>query len=783
MIVALLLTLSLVAPVDESAYSGRENELTVPLPRLEAEIHVDGVLDEAPWSLAAVLTDFSQYFPVDGRTAQYGTKVLVWYSPSAIHFGIKAYAPPGGVHATLADRDKIDQDDFVQIYLSTFNDRREALMFGVNPLGIQADGALVEGITQAWTPDSEFRGASGGREPPDLSPDYVFDSKGRLTNYGYEVEIRIPFKSLRYSSAARQSWGISIIRKVQTSGHEDSWTPARREGASFLAQSGTLEGLSDLQRGLVLDLNPVLTSAVDGAPSEDAWHYEQSWPAFGTNVRWGVTPNTTFNGTVNPDFSQVESDIGQVNFDPRENIFFPEKRPFFLDGLEQFATPNDLIYTRRIVVPVASAKLTGKMGGTSVALLSAIDDRASSVDQATQPFVNMARIQRNIGTHSRAALVYTNRLDGDVSNHVVGGDLSLVFRNLYRLQLQLAGSRSSRNDVSTTAPLWEATLSRNGRHFGFEYQLRGIDEDFRAASGFIRRAGIARGRATHSLTLYGAPGAILESWTGKLVGGYLWQYRDFVAGGSALDRQLWVVNNVRLRGGWQAGGSLIVERFGFDDELYADYGLLQSGPNGVEILPFIGTPQLPNLGYVINLATPDFPTFSSEVFWYRGKDENFFEWSSADIHYGEIKADWRPTDQLRANLNYQLQHYTRRTDGSVVGVRKIPRLKIEYQFTRSVFLRLVGEYDSDRHDDLRDDSRTGLPIVIRDPLTGTYARALRSEKKTFRMDWLFSYRPVPGTVFFFGYGSSLADRDSVPGRNLERVNDGFFLKASYLFRM
>ncbi|MGH9886534.1 MAG: carbohydrate binding family 9 domain-containing protein, partial [bacterium] len=290
-------------------YSGREGQLKVALPRIEASIDIDGHLDEAPWGAAARLTGFSQYAPVDGRAATRETEVLVWYSPSAIHFGIRAQAPPADVRATLANRDKIDADDHVQIFLSPFNDGRQALMFAVNPLGVQADGALVEGTT---TTGGSFEGLSTSRETADLSPDFVFDSKGRLTDTGYEVEIRIPFKSLRYPQAETQDWGIHVVRRVQSLGHEDTWTPARRAAASFLAQGGTLVGLTGLHPGLVLDLNPIVTAHADGAPrASGGWAYDSGRPEVGGNVRWGMTSNLTLTGTVNPDFSQVESDAGQ----------------------------------------------------------------------------------------------------------------------------------------------------------------------------------------------------------------------------------------------------------------------------------------------------------------------------------------------------------------------------------------------------------------------------------------------------------------------------------------
>jgi hypothetical protein len=149
-----------------------------------------------------------------------------------------------------------------------------------------------------------------------------------------------------------------------------------------------------------------------------------------------------------------------------------------------------------------------------------------------------------------------------------------------------------------------------------------------------------------------------------------------------------------------------------------------------------------------------------------------------------VGAAWKPTDQLRVDARYQLQSFRRRTDDSIVGIRRIPRVKAEYQISRPIFVRVVGEYNSDWQDDLRDDSRTNLPIYIRNPATGVYERALKTALKSFRADWLFSYQPTPGTVLFAGYGNTLANIDDDPRRaRLQRTQDGFFLKLSYLFRL
>jgi uncharacterized protein DUF5916 len=593
--------------------------------------------------------------------------------------------------------------------------------------------------------------------------------------------VRIPFKSLRYQSAATQAWGLSVIRRVQSSGHEDSWTPARRQGTSFLAQAGTLEGIADLRPGLILDINPVVTAKADGAPAASGWGYDAGRPDVGGNVRWGVTSNLTLNGTVHPDFSQVEADASQFTFDPRSAIFFPEKRPFFLEGIEQFTTPNNLIYTRRVVAPVAAAKLTGKASGTRLAALLAVDGTESSATGLDHPFFGILRLQRDLGGLSRVGFVYTDRTDGPSSNRLAAVDAHFAFASLYALDVQAALSRTHEGAVRT-GPLWQAVLARNGRRIGLRYAVTGIHPDFRAESGFISRGAIAHANLDHRVTFFGPPKGRWESLSSDVVLDLIWPYADFLSG-PTLERKLHFNNNLTLRGGWKAGASVLVERFGFDPQLYAGYALARPSAAGTVFEPFPGTPHLDNLDYLVSLNTPDYSKFSGSLFYLWGRDENFFEWSSADIKYLTLTADWRPTDHLRASAQYQLQSFDRRTDGTTVGIRRIPRLKVEYQLSRAIFFRLVGEYDANRQDALRDDGRTGLPLAIRDGAAGPYVLAAASETNRFRVDWLFSYQPTPGTVVFAGYGSTLTEPDALRFRALHRDRDGFFLKVSYLFRM
>lgn len=785
MLVATSLALVLGGTDPGAVYHGRSGHLDVRLPRQDTAVVVDGVLDEPVWQLAAMLTGFSQFSPSDGVPAADSTEVLVWYSATAIHFGIRAFERHGAVHATLADRDRIGADDHVQILLGTFGDGRQATVFAVNPLGVQSDGALVE--TGTVRSGNGFSGAVVRRETADLSPDYVFESKGRVTGQGYEVEIRIPFKSLRYQSAAEQSWTLNVTRRVQHSGYEDSWAPARLASASFLAQSGRLVGLTDLRRGLVLDFNPSLTSRTVGERAPAGWEYSGGRPELGGTVRWGISNNLSLTGTANPDFSQVESDAGQLVFDPRDESFFQEKRPFFLDGIEQFSTPNNLIYTRRLVQPTAAVKLTGKGLGTDIALLSAIDDREVSATGDDHPVYNILRLQRDVGASSRIGLVYTDRVEGGAYNRVAGADARLVFGGRTTIQLQVAGSRTRAGEQTTTAPLWQARFTHNGRVLGLRTSVNASHEDFRARSGFFPRPGLVHLNLDPRVTLYGGKGSALESFTFDVNLNGRWRYGEFVDGGGILDEQLHFNVNATLRGGWQLTGSLLLESFGYPYEVYQAYRVEVPGPGGsTDTVPFVGRPRIPNRDYVLSFQTPEFKHFSANWFILWGNDENFFEWSPGRIIIANGGMAWRPTDRLRFDATYALQQVRRRSDGTLVNVRHIPRLKVEYQLARPVFLRLVGEYATERQDDLRDDTRTEGPLLAFDTDAGDFARLPGFERSRFRGDVLFSYQPGPGTVLFAGYGSTLRDpadpADPLRG-GLRRVADGFFLKMSYLFHM
>jgi hypothetical protein len=756
-----------VARRDATVYSGRADQTKVKIPRIDATVRVDGVLDEPVWQEAALLTGFSEYRPVEGRAAEDSTEVRVWYSAHAIYFGIRAFGPPGSTRSKLADRDKIDSDDFVQIMLDTFNDKRQAMVFGVNPLGVQADGTRTEGAAGGATNNNV-----------DLNPDFTYESKGRVTDFGYEVEVRIPFKTLRYRSAAVQDWGLNIFRKVQYSGDEETWTKTGK-GASFLAQSGFLTGLHTMSRGLVLELNPVATERVDGLPRTGAagWNYGNT-PAIGGNVRWGLTSNMTLNATIKPDFSQIESDVAQAPKDARFAILFPEKRPFFIEGSELFITPNNVVYTRSIAAPVAAAKLTGKVSGMTIGYLSAVDDQLLSDHGNTNPVYNIMRLRRDLPGSSTVGMTYADREDGSLFNRVLDFDTRLIFRKLYFIQAQYAHSFTSDTSAVGEGSMWQLWYDGTGRRFGFGYNVLAISPGFRARAGFIPRTDFVKPNFTNRVSFYGPRGALIQQWAILNNLNALWHYGDFFDRARASEWHTNINNTVNLRGGWIANINGLYEEYRFDKVFHAGQ-YVQTTPT--TIVPYYIPQAAGTRSLLVGATSPQYARWGGSLKFTFGKDADFFEHATANIFRIDGAANWQPSRQIRVEGLYtQLQHWRDR-DGTALDVARIPRLKVEYQLNRSIFFRAVGQYTAKSLSAPRD-PYTDAPILVLNS-SHAFVPVAPTKSNAFRVDWLFSFKPTPGTVVFAGYGSSLSEVDAFSFRDLTRVNDGFFFKVSYLFRM
>ena len=774
MLVPILLAASLLS---DSTYDGRANRIHIEVPRVDTAATIDGVLDEPVWTKAARLTGFSQYQPVDGRPAEEPTEVLVWYSPEAIWFGIRAREIHGNVvRATKANRDDIASEDHVQILLDTENGRQLAFLFGVNALGVQQDGTrsaqFAGGAGGASATGGGFRNINPLDGTVDLNPDYIFESKGRLVPGGYEVEIRIPFKSLRYQDARVQSWGIHVLRRIQHSGFQDTWAPAIRANANFLAQSGTLDGLRDMHRGLVLEATPTMTARVDGTPRVNADRVYKGKTELGADARWGIRQNLTLNATVNPDFSQVEADIGQVLLNERFALFYPEKRPFFLDGLELFDSPNQLIYTRRIVEPRGGVKLTGKVSGVNVAAMTVQDDDLYSWNSNHHPVFGIARLRRDFGPAYTLGSVFTTREDGDDYSRMAAADFRFYHSKLYFVQLQAAESWTDSIGDNHDGSLLQADWDRTGRAWGFHYTLRGVEPGFNAAAGFVNRTGLVEARTFNRFSFYGARDALVQTYGTFVQLSRAW---DYSSGRPLIESTENFSPSATLRGGWQLSGAIGRNGFAYDPASYQDLSVVTnngalSDTTAFAVPGFEGD----QWSESFRVTTPTLKFMSATAGVTRGSTPIFREASPGFSTRLDAAIDLRPTTSIRASLSFSRLTLDRKFDDSRFSTETIPRIKVDYQMTRAIFFRLVGQYAARSRSSLID--RNGKAILV----NGVLDAGTKSNE--FTTDWLFSYRPIPGTLAYLGYGSTMTESKEFRFSNLDRTRDGFFGKLSYLFR-
>ncbi|MDF2774283.1 MAG: hypothetical protein K0S86_3783 [Geminicoccaceae bacterium] len=750
----------------------------VAIPRIAADVTVDGSLTEPAWGQAARLTGFQQYQPADGRPAEERTEGRVFYSQDAIYFGILAYAKnPASIRATIADRDNLDNDDRITIYLDTFNDKRRAFFFVVNPLGAQGDGMRTEGAASAGN-------IFGGNV--DWNPDFRFESKGQVTDSGYVIEVRIPFKSLRFPTSEPQTWGVNVVRNVKATGFEDTWTDARRATASFLSEAGTLTGIRDIERGITTEVQPFVTARWDGARGVSGdFERDDLNPDAGVNLKVAL-PSVTLDATVKPDFSQVESDAGLVTVNERFALFFAEKRPFFLEGIELFNTPNQLVYTRQIASPVGGAKVTGKLGAFTVAYLSALDDTpcpkiigdVTDFEQdCDKALFNIARLRRDFGGNSTAALTITDRRAGDTTNTVVAGDVRYVFGRMYYFESQVGASWTK--DVFVfgdsdmkVAPIWKAEFDRTGRSWGFNYQLNGISDEFVSRSGFLPRNGTIQARGFNRLSYYGKPGARLENITVFFGPERIWLYDSFSLP-DAYEGSESVNAMLRLRGGWNVSANVGRNFFTFDPRAYS--ALWVVGPG--QLQPYLPPDdQLSGLMEVsLSVNTPTFRRFNGSMTLARNQVPIFAEGSEGRELRATGSLTLRPTVSTRAEGSLQVAHIDRALDGSEYARTVIPRLKVEYQPTRALFFRVVSQYQSQRTSALRAPTGESIFFPNGEPVPGFQIGALQT-------DWLVSYEPTPGTVAFFGYGDTRETPGTSSFSDLERRRDGFFVKVAYQWR-
>jgi hypothetical protein len=546
-------------------YSGLEGDIEINTPFVEAaQIDIDGDIAEAVWAQAALLEGFTQFNPIEGTPASQRTEVLVLVDSDAIYFALRAYDDDvTQIRATLSERDSYTfSDDYVRFVIDTFDDQRRAYVFTINPLGVQHDGL--------WNESGGGTGMRGMFSPIDDNPDFLWDSDARITEWGYEAEIRVPFKSLRFPDLDEQSWGLQIERKIQRNGYESSWAPITGNVANRLAQAGKLNELRNLDMGLFLELNPVLTGSRVGEVDDfGTFSHQDPSGDFGLNATYGVTSNLTLDATYNPDFSQVEADAGQVQVNERFALFFPEKRPFFLEGTEIFGMPKQLVYTRTIANPIAGGKLTGKVGGLNIGYLGAVDEAFEADTPDT--YVNLVRVRGDVGASSTLGAVYTDRtIASDDFNRVIGADARLQLGGRYTFTMM--GARSFTNGASfeerIDGLMTTARFERASRTFSLNAEFEDSDPGFEPGSGFFQRIGTAQLSSRASYNWYGPRGALLEQINPSLEAKAYWDHDRFWNGGSLEEGEVQLNSRFSFRDNITLFGNLKLSRFEYQPDQY-----------------------------------------------------------------------------------------------------------------------------------------------------------------------------------------------------------------------
>jgi len=483
-----------------------EKAQPVRIPRFEKPPVIDGKLDDEVWKTAAVFKDFYQTNPGDNIAPSKPTEAFIGYDSKFLYFAFHAYDDPSKVRATIAKRDQVFGEDNVRVYLDTFNDQRRAYILGWNPLGIQQDGIFTEG-----------QGA-------DFSVDIVMESKGIITDDGWTVEVAIPFKSLRYEAGKGKLWGIHLDRNIDRFNDElDSWMPISRDISGLLSQEGHITGLEGISTERTLELIPSLTLSETGKRKgtltaaqvnsglldpgrlvNDPLKFDP-----GLTGKYTITPTVTLDFAINPDFAQVEADQLVVTANQRFPIFFEEKRPFFLEGIDIFRTPIAAVHTRAIIDPDVAVKLTGKLSRNTFGLLLASDKgpgNFSAEDRLTanprfidkNAAVGVLRLKHDVGTKdSFVGLLGTHYRFVDRSNELGGFDGRFRIDKVTTFTWQVLGTHTRRLfffpepgqslDRKENALIYTTDLNNNGRHFGYEWTTVGRTRYYRADVGFNRR--------------------------------------------------------------------------------------------------------------------------------------------------------------------------------------------------------------------------------------------------------------------------------------------------------
>lgn len=490
--------------------------------RTATPIEIDGALTEAAWQDAVRIEVSTEVQPGENLPAPVLAECFITYDEQVLYVGCRCLDPePARIRAHLTDRDSAWRNDYIGVILDTFNDQRRAYEFLVNPLGVQGD---------------LLRNEVSSDNPEDATWDAIWDSAGRITAQGYEVEMAIPFRSIRFPNGSRShTWGIAFFRAYpRTVRHQIMSMPLDRSNNCFLCQIARLEGLEGIAPGHDLEFNPTVTSQrADVLRDADDPASGLAGGSFaaeaGVTARWGITPNASLNAALNPDFSQVEADAAQLDVNTRFALYFPEKRPFFMEGADFFSTPITAVYTRAVADPSWGLRSTGKHGAQAYSAFVARDRLLNLLFPSNQgssygsyDLANTSgaiRYRHDVGTASTLGVIATAREGGEYHNRVMGADGLLrlsptdtvsfqLLRSSTRYPEAVADEMDQRGDEFSGTAL-QLEYLHDTRNWAAWAWYRSIAPEFRADLGFVSRVDTRGGEVGGQRVFWGEPGQFL----------------------------------------------------------------------------------------------------------------------------------------------------------------------------------------------------------------------------------------------------------------------------------
>lgn len=718
----------------------------VELPRTSGEIVVDGQLDDVAWRDAVQVELAFETNPGDNLPARVKTVAYLMEDGTNLLIGFAASDPdPSAIRAYLRDRDSAYDDDFVGIVIDTYNDNRRAFQFYSNPLGVQMDLTYNEAAT------------GGQFNKEDDSWDAIWDSAGQIDDDGYAVEMKIPLTQLRFPAIdGLKTWGFDIKRTYpRGKRYQFSSVPNERGSNCYLCQIGDFSGLADAEPGRDLEIVPTLTAS-SSESSEDPGIdplIDSTEAEAGLSLRWGITPDLTANLAINPDFSQIEADTAQLAVNNRFALFFPEKRPFFLEGADYFSTPVRAVFTRTISDPDGGAKLTGKRGENTFGLIAAQDaitnilfpgqfgSDSTTVEQSNTAFVG--RYSRGFGNTSSIGGVLTAREGGGYHNYVGGLDARWRVNDQHTLSAQyLESDTEYQAEVAEEFEQPLGAFDGSAALFRYEFDSRNwfgglrytdVTDGFRADSGFIARVGTNKFRVDGGRVWHGEDGG----WWNRIR--LRTDYSiDHLEDGTFTEREIGM--RVGIGGPLQSWTQM-----SFETGTELESGILFDKQE---------------MGFYFEMSP--ISGLSLQFFAQVGDEIDYDNTRLADQLYIQPSFKWNINRNFLLDVNSIFANLDTK-EGEKIYEASVIDARLTWQFSVRSFLRLS----------LQQSATSRNPDVYEDEVD--------AESQDVGRQILYSYKINPQTVFFLGYADQYIDEDHLDGLTVS--DRSVFMKIGYAWNL